>query len=123
VSAEIPAPRQVDLRILSPDQVLYEGQALWVQVPLVDGYIGIWPDHAPLVGSLGSGRVHWETGRGEREFLVQGGMLRVDADRCTILVGRSGPERQGQTEELFQSLEGALSDSLSEEEIHGLQEG
>ena len=126
MSTGIPVPGQVSLRILSPEQVLYEGQALWVQVPLVDGLIGIWPGHAPLLGSLGRGRIQWETGKGAQEFAVEGGMLRVDTDRCVVLVGRSGSEQPGpraaQAEALFEGLQEALSDSLPDEEIRKLQE-
>jgi len=105
MSVEIGIPSRVHLRILSPEQLLYEGQVLWVQVPLEDGLIGIWPGHAPLIGSLGRGGVQWDTGQGAEEFEVEGGMLRVDANGCVLLVGRASASTHGpraaQTETLF----------------------
>ena len=118
-------PKQLRLQILLPEQMLYEGQVLWVQVPLEDGFIGIWPGHAPLVGSIGQGCLQWDAGQGAQELEIDSGMLRVDIDRCVILVGRSGAEvprpRAAQTEALFEGLAEALSDSLSDEEFRDLQ--
>jgi len=134
MSADVAGPEHLALSILSPERVLYDGEAEWVQVPLVDGLIGIWPGHAPLIASLGRGRVQWETGQGVQDLPVAGGMLRVDTGRCVVLVGPSAAaEREAsswevtraratQTEALFEDLEEVLSDSLSDEEIRELQE-
>ena len=126
MSARLPVPTHVRLQILSPEQVLYEGNVSWVQVPLDDGLIGIWPGHAPLVAPLGRGSVQWRTGERTRDLEVDSGMLRVDTDRCVVLVGGSRAAERGsraaQTDALFVDLEETLSDTLSDDEVQELQE-
>ncbi|MFH1086645.1 MAG: F0F1 ATP synthase subunit epsilon, partial [Chloroflexota bacterium] len=82
-----PPSDHVNLLVLSPEQVLYQGPAAWVDVPLLDGSIGIWPGHAPLVAALGEGTVRFQTQRGEREVPVVAGILRVSLENCIVLVG------------------------------------
>jgi len=126
MSAQLTVPTHVRLQILSPEQVLYEGRVFWVQVPLADGLIGIWPGHAPLVASLGRGSLQWRTGQGARDLEVESGVLRVDTDRCVVLVGGSRAAERGsraaQTDALFVGLEETLSDTLSDDEVRELQE-
>ena len=126
MSAKVTAREHVNLHILTPERVLYEGQTLWVQVPLSDGFIGIWPGHAPLIGSLARGEIEWDAGHTVEKLAVESGILRVATDRCVILVGRSGvADRQAAgtgTEARFEGFGEALSDVLSEDEIDELQE-
>ena len=126
MSAQLTVPTHVRLQILSPEQVLYEGRVFWVQVPLDDGLIGIWPGHAPLVASLGPGRVEWSAGQQAHDLEVESGMLRVDTDRCVVLVGGLRAAERGsraaQTDALFVGLEETLSDTLSDDEVRELQE-
>ena len=124
MSAEISSPEHVYLRILSQEEVFHASQAQWVQVPLADGLIGIWPGHAPLIGTLGMGEVEWGTGQGTNTFAVEGGMLCVDTDRCVVLVSRSASptEEPSPAEALVEHFDQELSEKLSDEEIHKLQE-
>jgi len=120
-----PAVDYVNLYILTPEEVLYEGQVLWVEVPLEDGLLGVWPGHAPLVAALGEGVVRYDTGEGVREMAVRRGVLRIGIERCAILLSAWGqqalPEQQGDKEELAADLEKALFETLSEQEIEELQ--
>lgn len=83
------APRDPDrlhLLVLTPEELLFEGDVLWAQVPLVDGLAGIWPGHAPLVGRIDRGTVEYATPSGTEALSVAGGVLRVDDGRCVVLV-------------------------------------
>jgi len=74
------------LAILTPEQILYEGEVLWAQVPLMDGLVGVWPGHAPLVGRIASGMVEYATVEGIETVTVVDGVLRVDEGRAIVLV-------------------------------------
>jgi len=124
-SAQIP-PEQVRLQILSPERVVFEREVEWLQVPLADGLLGIWPQHAPLIASLSQGAIRFPVEEGVEEVALRGGILRVDREQCTVLTGAppaeeetSHPDSGGVT----QDLEGALRESLSDEEIEELQRG
>ena len=119
-----PVPEQITLRIISPEEILFERQVRWLQVPLADGLLGIWPGHAPLVAALVQGDLLFDEVGGERTFAVEGGVLCIAPDECTILVGlpaaRSKPSAVDR-EKLFSDLEESLSDLLSEQQVRELQ--
>ena len=117
------ASRVVNLRIISPESVLFHGPVLWVQAPLYDGLIGIWPGHAPLIASLAKGHVRFATRQGEQELAVESGILRVRPTECTILSGSLMQEQDmGDKKALFEELEDSLIESLSGEETEKVQQ-
>ena len=118
------APEHVNLYVLSPEEIIYEGRVLWVQAPLTDGLIGIWPGHAPLIASLKEGHIRFDTDRGVEQVAVRSGILRVGVERCVILVGSlaSTHETPGVgTEALVAEFEQVLSETLPEDQIQELQ--
>ena len=62
--------------VISPEKVLFEGQASGVVAPGYDGQLGILPGHAPLMTVLGRGVLRLDGGSGA-SFQVQGGFLQV----------------------------------------------
>ncbi len=88
------------LQLVSPERVLVDEQVDEVQVPGLDGYMGILPGHAPLLSELMAGGVlKYRTGSGESVFAVYGGFVEVQPDRVRILAdfaerrGRNQPGR------------------------------
>ena len=43
--------------IVTPDKTAYEGDAVSMTIPGLGGYLGVWADHAPLVGAVAPGMV------------------------------------------------------------------
>lgn len=125
MSDELAAPERLQLAILTPDQVLFRGPVLWVQVPLEDGLLGVWPGHAALVGPLGHGVATYDTGDGIRESEISGGILRVAGERCSLLTispDEQVPEEEDTDASLAIALEAALQEHLTDEELARLQE-
>src|ERR1700692_2213894 len=44
-----------EIEIATPDRLLVREQAVRAQIPCKDGYIGVLPDHAPLLSEIGIG--------------------------------------------------------------------
>jgi F-type H+-transporting ATPase subunit epsilon len=61
--------------VISPERVLFEGQASAVTAPGFDGELGILPGHAPLMTVLGKGTLRLEGA--SQSFQVEGGFLQV----------------------------------------------
>jgi F-type H+-transporting ATPase subunit epsilon len=61
--------------VISPEKVLFEGQASGIVAPGHDGELGILPGHAPLMTVLGTGLLRLEGA--SQQFQVQGGFLQV----------------------------------------------
>ena len=63
--------------VISPERVLFEGQATGVVAPGHDGELGILPGHAPLMTVLGKGVLRLAGAGADSRFQVQGGFLQV----------------------------------------------
>ena len=50
-----------ELEIATPDRLLTRERAVRAQIPCKDGYIGVLPDHAPLLSEMGIGVLTYVT--------------------------------------------------------------
>jgi F-type H+-transporting ATPase subunit epsilon len=75
--------------VVSPERVLFEGEADAVVAPAFDGLVGILPRHAPFLTLLGDGRLTVRHGGQDQVFVVSQGFLRVLADRVRIVADRA----------------------------------
>ena len=67
--------------VISPERVLFEGEADSVVAPAFDGEVGILTGHAPMVTLLGRGALRIGGGAAAgRRFSVEGGFLQVADD-------------------------------------------
>lgn len=79
------------VRVVSPDRVVYEGEASSVVAPGWDGQIGFQPGHAPLITLLGAGPLDVDQpGGGSVRFHLAGGTVKVENDVVTILTEYAG---------------------------------
>jgi F-type H+-transporting ATPase subunit epsilon len=73
-------------QLVSPERVLYEGDAEMVVARTDDGEIAFLPGHVPFVGTLGIGKVRVIlAGEGEVTAAVHGGFVEFSHDRVTVL--------------------------------------
>ena len=76
----------LDVRVVSPDRVVFEGEASSIVAPAWDGRLGILSGHAPLVTLLGAGELNLgRPGGGSDSFHVAAGGLKVERDVVTVL--------------------------------------
>ncbi len=74
------------IELVSPEQVLYSGDADMVVCRTTDGEIAFLTGHAQFVGSLGIGEVRVIEPDGEVvHAAVHGGFVEVSNDRVTVL--------------------------------------
>lgn len=85
---------ELQVRVVSPDSVLYEGPAASVVAPAWDGKVGVLPGHAPMIALLGLGELSIDLPEGGSErFFVAGGVLKVAGDDLLILTEYGGDDR------------------------------
>jgi F-type H+-transporting ATPase subunit epsilon len=79
-------PNTIQVRLVTPERVLLDVEAASVELPAINGYIGVLPGHAPLLSELGAGIVTLQGGNssGERYF-VAWGFVEVLPTRVTML--------------------------------------
>lgn len=72
--------------VVSPEEVLFEGEATQVVTRTTDGDVAFLKDHAPFLGALVAAetRVYLADGSVQR-FQLSGGFVEVSGDAVTIL--------------------------------------
>ena len=74
------------VELVSPERILYSGEADMVIARTAGGDIAFLTGHAPFVGALGIGKVRVRQVDGSEEVAaVHGGFLEVKDNRVTIL--------------------------------------
>ena len=82
----IPAlPTSLTLEIVTPDRALVTEQVDEVQVPGAEGYFGVLPGHAPLLGSLQVCELWYRKGQEKHYLAIAFGFVEVLPDKVTIL--------------------------------------
>ena len=72
--------------IVGPDGVRWSGQATFVTAPTVEGSIGLYPAHEPIMSVLKAGHVTVDDLEGKRSVLaIGGGFLSFDEDTVTVI--------------------------------------
>ena len=81
----------LSVRVVSPEKVVFQGEASSVVAPAWDGQVGVLPGHAPLITLLGAGALDVDLpGGGSERFYVAGGALKVAANQVTVLTEYAG---------------------------------
>ncbi|MEA2932462.1 MAG: F-type H+-transporting ATPase subunit epsilon [Actinomycetota bacterium] len=74
------------VELVSPERILYSGDAEMVVCRTVDGgEIAFLAGHAPFLGALGEGLVRIKTSSGEEVAAVHGGFVEVRDNRVIVL--------------------------------------
>jgi F-type H+-transporting ATPase subunit epsilon len=73
------------LEIVTPEKMVVRDTAESVQIPGLNGYLGILPGHAPLITELGAGEITYRTNGQSHRFAVAWGFAEVLSDRVTVL--------------------------------------
>ena len=77
---------QLFLEVVTPERVVLRERVEAVVVPSTDGYLGILPNHAPMVAAVSLGIVQYGRMHGPKEKMATtGGFLEVSENRVTIL--------------------------------------
>ena len=79
----------LQVELVSPEEVLFSGEAYMVIVRVVaGGEIAFLPGHAPFLGALDTGyeaKIQMEAGGPLRAIKLNGGFVEVSHDKVTIL--------------------------------------
>ena len=74
------------LRVLAPDQSVFDGSADEVILPSTTGQLGILTGHVSLLTALDSGVLRLRQGGGWQSIALMGGFAEVESNVVTVLV-------------------------------------
>ena len=109
------------LEIVTPSAIVYSEDVSMVALPGLQGDMGIYPNHVPLMTKVAAGEVEVTRG-GQKELLAVGeGFAEVTADRVSILTDMAAQEAEideAKAEEALKAAEDRLKgENLSDEQV------
>jgi F-type H+-transporting ATPase subunit epsilon len=107
------------LEIVTPDAKVYSEDVEMVTLPGIDGEMGIYPQHVPLMTQIVAGEVIARKG-GHDAFLAVGeGFAQITGDHVSILTDMAIPAEkidEAKAEEARRRAEARLAQKLDDEE-------
>ena len=118
--------RQLFCRVITPEEIIYDGEADLVVARIADGDLGVMVDHAPLVSSVEIGEVRIREGEEQHVYATSDGFFKVSENLVQVLVEEAIPVEEidvGEAENRVEEAERDLSEASDErrEEIERRQ--
>ena len=113
-------PEMLKLEIVTPEATVYSQDVHMVTLPAIEGQIGIYPLHIPLMTQIVPGEII-VTKDGQESFLAVGeGVVEITSHRVAIVTDMAIPAEnidEAKVEEARQRAAARLQDKLSDEEV------
>lgn len=74
------------LEVISPEKVVYTGEAEVITLPGINGSFSVLQDHAPIISILTKGKLSYKTNGQESVMDVDGGFVEVKKNVVTVCV-------------------------------------
>jgi F-type H+-transporting ATPase subunit epsilon len=78
--------RQLFCRVITPEEVIYDGEANLVIARIADGDLGVLVDHSPLVSTVEVGEVRIKEGEEQLVYATSDGFFKVSENLVQVLV-------------------------------------
>ncbi len=108
------------LELVTPTAVVYSQDVHLVTLPAVDGQIGIYPHHVPLLTRIVPGEII-VTRNGKEEFVaVGGGLVEITGESVSIVTDMAIAAKdidEAKAEEARQRAAARLRDKIDDEEV------
>jgi F-type H+-transporting ATPase subunit epsilon len=112
-------PATLKLDIVTPEAVTFSGDVEMVTLPAVEGEIGVYPQHVPLMTQIVPGELVVRR-EGRDTFLAVGdGFVEIASDHVAVLTDMAIPADQideARAEEARRRAEARLAEHLDDEE-------
>jgi len=114
--------RQLFCRIITPEEMVFDGDADLVVARIADGEIGVLVDHAPVVSTVDFGEVRISQGDEKQIYATSDGFFKVSENLVQILVEEAVPVGEidtDQAENRVEEAEKEISELAGEEDAEG----
>jgi F-type H+-transporting ATPase subunit epsilon len=108
------------LEIVTPDQKTYSEEVEMVTLPGIEGEMGIYPQHVPLMTQVAAGEVIVRKDGREAYLAIGEGFAEITGDHVSILTDmaiRAENIDETKAEEARKRAEARLAERLTDEEI------
>lgn len=77
------------LDVVTPEAIVWSGEAEFLLARTVDGDIGVYANHEPTMAALGTGAAEVQHAAGRTTIALHGGFLQIYRNRVTLLTDRA----------------------------------
>jgi F-type H+-transporting ATPase subunit epsilon len=113
-------PDTLKLEIVTPAGVIYSQDVAMVTLPAVDGQIGVYPHHIPILTRIEPGEISVRRDGSDDYLAVGQGLVEITGDRVSIVTDMAVAAKdidEAKAEEARQRAAARLRDKLSDEEV------
>ena len=110
---------RLKLEIVTPETTTFSDEVDMVTLPGIQGELGIYPQHVPLLTQIVSGEVLVRKGNEEYSLAVGDGFVEITGDRVAIMTDmaiKAADIDEAQAEAARRQAEARLQQKLSDEE-------
>ena len=97
----------LDIEIVTAEKTIFSGQASLIQIPGIEGELGILPSHAPIITELDPGEVLIKNEKEVLSLVLSGGFVEVFNDKVTILADAAERTNEIDIEKTKEAIEKA----------------
>ena len=101
---------KLHFNLVSPERQLMSADVDQVDIPGTEGWIGVLPNHAPLMTALAPGMVRIQTGGDEKRIFIRGGFAEISPAGLTVLAEEAMPAEELNAEKIAQQVKNAEED-------------
>src|SRR6516225_12078809 len=108
------------LEIVTPDGTIYSEEVEMVTLPGVEGQMGVYPQHLPLMTQMVPGEISVRKATHEYYLAVGEGLIEITSDHVAVLTDMAIASEKidaAKVEEARQRAEAHLRERLSDEEV------
>jgi F-type H+-transporting ATPase subunit epsilon len=108
------------LEIVTPAAVVYSAAVQMVTLPAVDGQIGVFPRHVPLLTRIVPGEIIVRKDGQDELVAVGEGLVEITGDRVSIVTDmaiKAADIDEARAEEARQRAEARLREKIADEEV------
>jgi F-type H+-transporting ATPase subunit epsilon len=110
----------LELEIVTPDGTIYSEKVEMVTLPGIEGELGVYPQHVPLMTQMVPGEISVRKEARDYYLAVGEGLIEIVGDHVAVLTDMAvAAEKidEAKVEEARQRAEARLRDKLSDEEV------
>lgn len=93
----------MDLEIITPEKVVYQGQVAEIYIKTADGPLGIFPHHINLFSKLVPGELKLKVSGREEFMALTSGFMEISNSKVTILADYAVPAEDIQVEKALEA--------------------
>lgn len=109
--------KKFEITVISPEKILYSGEATYVSLPGTNGLFGVMANHAPLVAELEVGILRIENESTKFNMVIDGGFVQIKGNKVNVLANGGALKEELQIAQLEKLKENLNTKKSSDKEL------